>query len=134
MTAQEFREARRKLGLTQSGLARIMGMTQPQMARIEKVGPTHVQAAFIRHLLECRGAAKPKEDTMTMTATLRNLITGATIEVRSTTDHPTSSNGLAVWVDAAGNSYGQCRRLGTYSADLGFAVLEVRMSGPRITI
>ncbi len=43
-----------------------------------------------------------------MRAVLTNLLTGEEIKVVSTTDHPTSSYGQAVWVDEDGQAYGQC--------------------------
>jgi hypothetical protein len=42
-----------------------------------------------------------------MKALLKNLITGVEVEVHSTTDHPDSSYGKAVWVDDEGNAYCQ---------------------------
>lgn len=38
---------------------------------------------------------------------LRNLLTGATVAARATTDHPQSSYGKAVWVD--GNNQAYCQ-------------------------
>jgi len=35
------------------------------------------------------------------------MLDGTEIEVRATTDHPTSSYGQEVWVDGNGESYGQ---------------------------
>lgn len=59
MTPQDFRQARLRLGLTQEQLAILMGMRQEGIARIETTrAPTKIQAAFVRHLLECRGAAE----------------------------------------------------------------------------
>lgn len=43
-----------------------------------------------------------------MKAILTNLLTQETIEVESTTEHPASSYGMAVWVDKDGQAYGQC--------------------------
>ncbi len=49
MTSEEFRQARLDMGLTQARLARIMGMPQPAIARIEagKRQPTKQHAATI---------------------------------------------------------------------------------------
>ncbi len=41
------------------------------------------------------------------TAILRNVVTGVEVKVHATTDHPTSSYGLPVWVDDDGNAYCQ---------------------------
>lgn len=59
MTGAELREARLLLGLSQAELARVMGMPQPSLARLEtgERRITNIHAAFVRHLLECRGAA-----------------------------------------------------------------------------
>lgn len=56
MTGAELREARLRLGLSQAELARIMGMPQPSLARLESGERriTNIHAAFVRHLLECR--------------------------------------------------------------------------------
>lgn len=43
-----------------------------------------------------------------MKAILTNLLTQETIEVESSTEHPASSYGMAVWVDKDGHAYGQC--------------------------
>lgn len=43
-----------------------------------------------------------------MKAILTNLLTQEKIEVKSSTDHPASSYGMAVWVDKDGQAYGQC--------------------------
>lgn len=60
MTAQDLKEARLRLGLSQAELARVMGMPQPSLARLEtgERRITNIHAAFVRHLLECRGAAE----------------------------------------------------------------------------
>ena len=42
-----------------------------------------------------------------MTARLTNIINGASVIVTSTTDHPDSHYGLAVWVDKDGIAYCQ---------------------------
>ena len=56
MNNREFREARRKLGLTQSELGRIMGMGQAAICDLEREGsarrPTKIQAAFMCYLLK----------------------------------------------------------------------------------
>lgn len=59
MNNLELREARLRLGLSQAELARVMGMPQPSLARLESGERriTNIHAAFVRHLLECRGAA-----------------------------------------------------------------------------
>ena len=54
-------------------------------------------------------------------ARLKNLITGETIEIYATTEHPASSYGQPVWVDADGNAYGICDG----PAPLGFELIEV---------
>lgn len=59
-----------------------------------------------------------------MQAKLKNLITGKTITVHSTTDSPDSSYGLECWVDNAGNSYGQIQ----FGSPLGF-----QLSNPLIS-
>ena len=56
-----------------------------------------------------------------MKAKLRNVMAGEIIDVFSTTDSPDSSYGLECWVDADGNSYGQCQ----FGAPLGFEMVEV---------
>ena len=43
-----------------------------------------------------------------MKAILRNKVTGETIPVTSTTDHPDSSYGQPVWVDEKGQSFCVC--------------------------
>ncbi len=43
-----------------------------------------------------------------MKAILTNLLTREKIEVESSTEHPASSYGMAVWVDKDGRAYGQC--------------------------
>ena len=51
MTSTEFRQFRSQLGLSQSELGRIMGLTAREISRIEiSRNPTRVQAAFIRHI------------------------------------------------------------------------------------
>lgn len=45
-----------------------------------------------------------------MKAILHNLLTGEAIPVHATTEHPASSYGHAVWVDDAGNAYGEVGR------------------------
>ncbi len=49
MTSDEFRALRKKMRLTQTRLAALMGMPQPAVARIETGGrqPTRQQAAHI---------------------------------------------------------------------------------------
>jgi DNA-binding XRE family transcriptional regulator len=42
-----------------------------------------------------------------MRAKLRNILTGQVVDVRSTTEHPDSSYGKPVWVDADGTAYFQ---------------------------
>lgn len=42
-----------------------------------------------------------------MRAKLRNILTGQVVDVRSTTEHPDSSYGKPVWVDADDVAYGQ---------------------------
>ncbi len=53
MTSKEFREARKKLGLTQNELAQIMGMNQPGIARLEsgERQPTKQHSATIKLIL-----------------------------------------------------------------------------------
>jgi hypothetical protein len=41
------------------------------------------------------------------TATLKNIVSGETIQVMDTTDSPASSHGNPVWVDKDGNPYCQ---------------------------
>lgn len=43
-------------------------------------------------------------DTMT-TATLISVLTGQTVRVRATTDHPDSHYGIPVWVDQDNQAY-----------------------------
>jgi hypothetical protein len=59
-----------------------------------------------------------------MKAKLKNLLTGKSVSVRSTTDSPDSSYGLECWVDSKGNSYGQIQ----FGAPLGFALSDVMIS------
>ena len=40
-----------------------------------------------------------------MKATLKNLVNEISVEVHSTTEHPASSYGRAVWVDDENNAY-----------------------------
>ena len=54
-----------------------------------------------------------------MKAKLKNLLTGKVVVVHSTTDSPDSSYGFECWVDAKGNSYGQCQ----FGAPFGFELL-----------
>lgn len=42
-----------------------------------------------------------------MKAVIKNMMTGETINVTATTDHPDSSYGQAVWVDEQGTAYFQ---------------------------
>lgn len=42
-----------------------------------------------------------------MKAIIKNLMTGATIPVTATTDHPSCSYGQAIWVDDKNNAYFQ---------------------------
>lgn len=55
MTNQEFREARRRLGLTQLELGRIMGMSQAAICDLERESstrrPTKIQAAFLLYIV-----------------------------------------------------------------------------------
>jgi len=50
MTSQEFKQTRHGIRITQADLAKIMGMTQPAIARIESGSrqPTKQQAAALR--------------------------------------------------------------------------------------
>ncbi len=52
MTSEEFKQARLDMGLTQARMAKLMGMAQPSLARIEagKRQPTRQHAAAIRLL------------------------------------------------------------------------------------
>ena len=52
MTSEEFRQIRRRLGLTQAELADWLGMAQPHVSRIERGErqPTKQQVAAIRLL------------------------------------------------------------------------------------
>lgn len=43
-----------------------------------------------------------------VTATLVSRINGERVRVHATTDHPSSSYGIAVWVDDEGTAYCQC--------------------------
>ena len=43
-----------------------------------------------------------------MKAILTNKISGVSVEVHSTTEHPDSSYGHPVWVDDEGQAYCQC--------------------------
>jgi len=52
---------------------------------------------------------------------LKNLLTGDVVEVTASLDSPDSSYGLYVWVDDAGNSYGQIR----FFAPLGYELIGV---------
>lgn len=54
-----------------------------------------------------------------MKAKLRNLLTGKTVVVHSTTDSVDSSYGFECWVDGKGRSYGQCQ----FGAPLGYELL-----------
>ena len=56
MTSAEFRTVRDQLGLSQSELGRLMGLTAREISRIETDRqPTRVQAAFIKHIAAGRG-------------------------------------------------------------------------------
>ena len=51
MKSEEFRSIRDQLGISQSELGRMMGLTAREISRIENVRkPTRVQAAFIKHI------------------------------------------------------------------------------------
>lgn len=52
-----------------------------------------------------------------MKATIINKQTGERIEVRSTTRHPASSYGQAIWVDSNNNPYMQVKLRGEYVTD-----------------
>ena len=52
-----------------------------------------------------------------MKATIINKQTGERIEVRSTTRHPASSYGQAIWVDRNNNPYLQVKLCGEYVTD-----------------
>lgn len=56
-----------------------------------------------------------------MKAKLKNLLTGETVDVHSTTDSVDSSYGFECWVDDDNNSYGQCQ----FGAPFGFELLAV---------
>jgi len=60
MTSKQYREARLRMGLTQSALAAELGMTQQMVARIEsgKRQPTKQQAAAIELAMLCRSYAE----------------------------------------------------------------------------
>jgi hypothetical protein len=55
-----------------------------------------------------------------MKGKLKNLLSGRIIDVHSTSDNPDSSYGLECWVDAEGNSYGQCQ----FINPLGYQLIE----------
>lgn len=54
MTSEQFRNIRSQLGLTQSQLAGLMGMTKQSVSRIEcgERPPTKMMAAFINYIKE----------------------------------------------------------------------------------
>lgn len=52
-----------------------------------------------------------------MKATIINKLTGERIEVRSTSRHPASSYGQAIWVDSNNNPYLQVKLRGEYVTD-----------------
>lgn len=65
MTSQEFKVIRLRLGLTQTELGDLMGMTQQSVQRVEsKRQPTRVHEAFIRlverYLKITKGASSDK--------------------------------------------------------------------------
>ena len=60
-----------------------------------------------------------------MKATIINKLTGERIEVRSTTRHPMSSYGQAVWVDRDNNAYLQVKIAGEYVLDTQFYKVEI---------
>lgn len=60
-----------------------------------------------------------------MKATIINKQTGERIEVRSTTRHPMSSYGQAVWVDRDNNAYLQVKIAGEYVIDTQFYKVEI---------
>lgn len=60
-----------------------------------------------------------------MKATIINKLTGERIEVRSTTRHPMSSYGQAVWVDRDNNPYLQVKLRGEYVTDTPLYKVEL---------
>jgi hypothetical protein len=54
-----------------------------------------------------------------MKATLKNLVTGESVSVHSTTDNAASSYGREVWADDAGQAYGEVDSL-----ILGYEIIE----------
>ncbi len=56
------------------------------------------------------------------TRKIKNLLTGEIITVFKSTDHPNSSYGIPVWVDEAGNDYGQAEA-GILPCAFGFQLL-----------
>lgn len=60
-----------------------------------------------------------------MKATLINKLTGERIEVRSTTRHPASSYGQAIWVDRDNNHYLQVKLRGEYVTETQLYKVEL---------